>query len=138
MSAELGDGWTWIGANVVHAVHEEQLREHGGASGIRDASLLASALAKPQQIASYTDADAHTLAAAYAFGISKNHPFIDGNKRTAWVVARLFLLLHGLDRSATDEESYLAMLKLASGLCTQEEFTDWLRANTVRVGEVRS
>jgi len=122
--------WQWISPDTVLAIHDEQLIEHGGGSGLRDAALLESALARPQQIAAYDNPDAFTLAAAYAFGIARNHPFIDGNKRTAWVVARVFLLLHGWDRNATDEACYLAMLGLAAGERTQESFAQWLRANS--------
>ena len=78
----------WIGESVALAIHDEQLAQHGGGSGIRDAGLLASALAKPQQLAAYGEPDEFDLAAAYAFGVARNHPFIDGNKRTAWVLAR--------------------------------------------------
>ena len=84
----------WIGEAIALAIHDEQLAQHGGGSGIRDAGLLASVLAKPQQIAAYGEPDVFDLAAAYAFGVARNHPFIDGNKRTAWVLARLFLRLH--------------------------------------------
>lgn len=87
-------------------------------------------MARPQQLAAYGTADAFDLAAAYAFGIARNHPFFDGNKRTAWVIARLFLLLHGVDRNATDEHCYLAMLSQAAGDSTQPEFADWLRQHS--------
>lgn len=120
----------WIPLDVVLAIHTEQLAQHGGAEGVRDQGLLESALMRPQQLWTYAQPDLHDLAAAYAHGLSRNHPFMDGNKRTAWVVARLFLLLHGLDRTATDEQCYLAMLELAAGEATQEDFARWLRAHT--------
>ena len=123
--------WSWIEERTVLAIHEEQLEQHGGGAGLRDMGLLKSALARPQQIAAYAQPDVCDLAAAYASGIARNHPFIDGNKRTAWVVARVFLLLHGRDRSADDEQCYLTMLSLAAGDLSQEAFVDWLRANTV-------
>lgn len=126
----MSEPWEWIEHATVLAIHEEQLVLHGGASGLRDSGLLESALARPQQLASYSEHDVYELAAAYASGIARNHPFVDGNKRTAWVVARLFLLLHGLDRSADDEQSYLTMLSLAAGELSQLEFAQWLRENT--------
>jgi death on curing protein len=125
--------WQWLERDVVLEVHQEQLLRHGGGEGIRDEGLLDSALAKPQQLAAYGDPSVYELAAAYAFGISKNHPFIDGNKRTAWIAARLFLLLHGFDRAATDEQCYLAMIALAAGESTQAQFANWLRSNTKQV-----
>lgn len=122
--------WTWIEPATVLAVHDEQLQQHGGGQGMRAAGLLDSALARPQQLAAYGEPDACDLAAAYAHGIARNHPFVDGNKRTAWIVARVFLLLHGLDRTASDEQCYQAMLALAAGELAQEAFAAWLRAHT--------
>ncbi len=124
--------WTWIEQEVVLAIHEEQLIEHGGGAGVRDLALLESALAKPQQLANYSEPDVFDLASAYASGIARNHPFIDGNKRTAWVVARLFLMLHGWDREASDEQSYLTMLSLAAGELDDVGFATWLRANSTK------
>lgn len=122
--------WPWIELASVLAIHDEQLEQHGGRSGMRDRSLLESAMARPQQLAAYATPDVCELAAAYAFGIARNHPFLDGNKRTAWVTARVFLLLNGLDRTANDEQCYLTMLSLAAGELSQEAFADWLRNNT--------
>lgn len=124
--------WQWLLREVILAVHHEQLVLHGGGEGIRDEGLLDSALARPEQLAAYGEPDVFDLAAAYAFGLAKNHPFIDGNKRTAWIAARLFLLLHGYDRTADDAESYMAMIALASGESTQEQFAEWLRANSAQ------
>ena len=124
--------WAWIERDAVLCIHEEQLLEHGGGSGIRDASLLDSALARPLQLSHYGAPDAFDLAAAYAFGIARNHPFIDGNKRTAWVVARVFLILHGWDRNATDEQCYLSMIQLAAGEIEQDAFAAWLRVNSAK------
>jgi death-on-curing protein len=121
--------WTWIEESVVWAVHEAQLAEHGGLAGVRDAGLLASALARPVNLASYGDADTAALAAAYAFGIARNHPFIDGNKRTAFVCAELFLALNGLALLAEDAACVSTMLALAGGELPETEFADWLRSN---------
>jgi len=122
--------WTWIEESVVWAVHEAQLAEHGGLAGVRDAGLLASALARPINLAAYGDADASALAAAYAFGIARNHPFIDGNKRTAFVCAELFLALNGVALLAEDASCVRIMLALAGGELPETEFADWLRANS--------
>ena len=122
--------WTWIEESVVWAVHEAQLAEHGGLAGVRDAGLLASALARPINLAAYGDADASALAAAYAFGIARNHPFIDGNKRTAFVCAELFLALNGVALLAEDASCVRIMLTLADGELPEIEFADWLRANS--------
>ena len=120
----------WLSKRLVLAIHDEQLAEHGGGEGIRDAGLLDSALARPQNRFTYdADADLATLAAAYAFGLAKNHPFIDGNKRTAFVAAELFLNLNGRVLAASDAECVLATLRLAAGEIGEDEFADWLRAN---------
>jgi death-on-curing protein len=120
--------WTWIEESVVWAVHEAQLAEHGGLAGVRDAGLLASALARPINLAAYGDADTAALAAAYAFGIARNHPFIDGNKRTAFVCAELFLALNGVALLAEDATCVGTMLALASGELPETEFAAWLRS----------
>lgn len=124
--------WAWIELDAVLCIHEEQLLEHGGGNGVRDATLLDSALAMPQQLANYGTPDVFDLAAAYAYGIARNRPFIDGNKRTAWVVARVFMILHGWDRNATDEQCYLWMIQLAAGEIEQDAFEGWLRASAER------
>jgi death-on-curing protein len=121
--------WTWIEESVVWAVHEAQLAEHGGLAGVRDTGLLASALALPVNLAAYDDADAAVLAAAYAFGIARNHPFIDGNKRTAFVCAELFLVLNGVGLLADDAACVSTMLALAGGEMPETEFAAWLRSN---------
>jgi len=121
--------WTWIEESVVWAVHEAQLAEHGGLAGVRDTGLLASALALPVNLAAYDDADAAALAAAYAFGIARNHPFIDGNKRTAFVCAELFLVLNGVGLLADDAACVSTMLALAGGEMPETEFAAWLRSN---------
>ncbi len=121
--------WTWIEESVVWAVHEAQLAEHGGLAGVRDTGLLASALARPVNLAAYGDADTAALAAAYAFGIARNHPFIDGNKRTAFVCAELFLVLNGVGLLADDAACVSTMLALAGGEMPETEFAAWLRSN---------
>ena len=119
--------WVWIDPEVVKAVHDRQLAEHGGPAGVRDAGGLASALARPQNLAAYGQPDAADLAASYAFGIARNHPFVDGNKRTAWVLARLFLARNGINLRFDKEEATRTMLALAAGELTEAEFAEWLR-----------
>ena len=118
---------TWISLAVVLAVHEEQLAEHGGGSGVRDSGLLESALARPQQLAAYGEPDLADLAAAYGYGIVRNHPFVDGNKRTGAVVMELFLALHGVELACSDAELVETILALASGDLSQEALAAWLR-----------
>jgi death-on-curing protein len=120
----------WIEESVVWAVHEAQLAEHGGSAGVRDAGLLASALARPLNLAAYGEPDVATLAAAYGYGIARNHPFIDGNKRTAFVCTELFLLLNGASLTADDAQCVATMLALAAGELGEAEFTGWLRTHT--------
>lgn len=122
--------WTWIEESVVWAVHEAQLAEHGGLAGVRDAGLLASALGRPINLAAYGEADAAALAAAYAFELAKNHPFIDGNKRTAFVCAELFLALNGFALLAEDASCVSIMLALAGGELPETELATWLRTHT--------
>jgi death-on-curing protein len=121
--------WVWIDPAVVELVHEEQLAEHGGAGGLRDAGLLASALARARNLAAYGEPDAADLAAAYGFGLAKNHPFIDGNKRTAAVLTRLFLLLNGHDLVVTEAEVVVTFLALAGGELTEAELATWVRSH---------
>ena len=119
----------WIRDDIVQAIHRRQLAEHGGAEGIRDAGLLESALAKPRNLLAYSEpeADIAGLAASYAFGIIGNHPFVDGNKRTAFVVCRVFLKLNGYDIDASPEDKYIAFLKLADGRVSEHELAEWIR-----------
>lgn len=116
--------------DLVLAIHDRQLAEHGGSSGLRDNGLLESALARPQQLYAYGEPapDLVDLAAALAFGLARNHPFVDGNKRTAYVSYLSFLALSGGELVATAEEKYVTMLALAEGTLSQEEFATWLRA----------
>ncbi len=120
-------GWIWIATEVALAAHAEQLAEHGGGEGVRDAGALESAMMRPRNLALYGEPDAAALAAAYAFGVARNHPFVDGNKRTAAVVAETFLVLNGRALAATDAELVVAMLALAAGELTEDELTDWFR-----------
>lgn len=119
--------WRWLPREVLIAVHEEQLAEHGGAPGLRDEGLFESALARPQQLANYGEPDVADLAAAYAFGLVRNHPFIDGNKRTGYVAAELFLALNGYAMTASDESATLTTLALAAGDLDEAAFAAWLR-----------
>lgn len=120
-------GWRWVSPATAVAIHLEQLAEHGGGDGIRDEGLLHSALARPQNAAAYGEPDAAELAAAYAYGIARNHPFIDGNKRTAWVVARLFLAKNGLVFRFNQADATVRMLALAAGELEEGAFANWLR-----------
>lgn len=121
--------WVWIEESVVWAVHEAQLAEHGGGAGVRDAGLLISALARPRNLAAYGEPDTADLAAAYGFGVACNHPFIDGNKRTAFVCIELFLVLNGLALSATDADCVATMLALAAGNLAEPELAAWIRTH---------
>jgi death-on-curing protein len=119
----------WIRGDVVLAVHQRQLAEHGGEQGIRDTALLESALAGPRNLLAYGegDVDVPRLAAAYAYGLAKNHPFLDGNKRVAWVICRTFLKLNGCDVDAPKQETYTAVMRLAEGGLSEEELAEWIR-----------
>jgi death on curing protein len=125
-----GDTWVWIDPRVLLAVHEEQLAEHGGAPGTRDLGLFESALARPRNLALYGAPDAAALAAAYGCGIARNHPFLDGNKRTAFVAVELFLALNGQELLADDSACVLTMLAVASGTLDEANFAAWLREHS--------
>ena len=127
------DLWVWLDPSVIHAVHDEQLGEHGGAAGLRDVGLLESALARPMQLAAYGEPDVAALAAAYGFGLARNHPFVDGNKRTAFVAVELFLTLNGWALAASDADCVIAMLHLAAGDWSESQFAAWVRAHSQRV-----
>jgi death-on-curing protein len=118
-----------IDRRLALAIHDRQLAEHGGSSGVRDDNLLESALAQPQQLYAYGGPlpDLADLAASLAYGLARNHPFLDGNKRTAYVVCRTFLALNGAELSAAAEEKYLTILALAEGKLKTEDFAAWLR-----------
>jgi death on curing protein len=125
--------WIWLNKAVVIAVHESQLSEHGGGAGVRDQNLLESALARPENLAAYVEPDVCDLAAAYGFGISRNHAFIDGNKRTGFVAAVMFLRLNGYTLTADDTAKVLTMLAVAAGEITEAEFAMWIRQHAKKV-----
>ena len=120
----------WIGVAVALAIHEEQIAEHGGGEGVRDAGLLESALARPRNAWGYGVTDLCALAATLGHGIARNHPFVDGNKRTAFVAVETFLILNGVELTAGDADCVVAMLDLAAGEMTEAEFAAWLRDHT--------
>ena len=117
----------WVREQVALALHDRQLAEHGGPSGLRDAGALASALARPVNRWAYGEDDRCALAAAYAFGIARNHPFADGNKRTAWVISRLFLRKNMLDTAFTERAAIAMVFALAAGELSEEQVADWFR-----------
>lgn len=122
----------WLYQEVVEAIHRRQLAEHGGGEGLRDPGLLESALARPKNLLAYAAVpppDLAALAAAYAWGVVRNHPFVDGNKRTAYVVCRLFLNLNGQDIYASPEEKYITFLRLAEGSLSEDGLASWIRAH---------
>ena len=125
--------WVWLDRAVILAIHDMQLAEHGGGAGVRDAGLLDSALGKPLHLQAYGEPppDAAALAASYGYGISRNHPFIDGIERTGFVAAELFLRLNGYQLTADDADCVLTMLAVAAGDVTEDEFADWLRRHSV-------
>jgi death-on-curing protein len=117
----------WLNVEIAMAIHDRQLAEHGGGSGVRDSGMLESALARPIHAWAYGADDPADLAAAYAFGVARNHPFVDGNKRTAWVLARLFLALNGYALRFEASDAVNAMLALAAGELSEAELADWFR-----------
>jgi len=117
----------WLSRELLLAIHDEQLTEHGGAIGLRDSGLLDSALARPRNRAAYGEPDVAELAAVYAIGIARNHPFIDGNKRTAYVALELFLDLNGWVFTVGDAEAVVVMLAMAGGEMPDDAFTEWVR-----------
>jgi death-on-curing protein len=123
----------WISEREVLAIHDFLLAEHGGATGLRDPGLLASALARPHQLFAYSAPDMFNLAAAYTAGIVRNHPFVDGNKRTGFVVGILFLELHDYRFTAPEADATQAVLALAAGQVTEEWFAVWLRDNSEEI-----
>lgn len=123
--------WTWIDPAVVLAIHDEQVAEHGGMSGVRDMGILESALARPVQLEAYGDPDVFELAAAYAHGIARNRPFADGNKRTAYVVCMLFLRIHGFRVKAPASDRVILFERLGKGEVQQEELAEWLREHGI-------
>ena len=123
----MAKNWVWVTTDVALAAHAEQLAEHGGGQGVRDERLLDSAMARAKNLAAYGEPDVAELAATYAFGIARNHPFVDGNKRTAAVVSETFLMLNGFELVATDAELVVAVVDLAAGELSEEELAAWFR-----------
>ncbi len=121
--------WVWLDPQTLLVAHDEQLAEHGGAPGIRDSGLFESALARPENLAAYGDPDVADLAAAYAFGIAKNHAFTDGNKRTALVALESFLLLNGFELLADDGQAVMVILSVSSSAFNESELAAWIRKN---------
>lgn len=134
----MSGSWVWIQLEVILAIHGEQLAEHGGAEGLRDRGLLESALARPMNLDVYGEPDVASLAAAYGFGIARNHPFLDGNKRTALVAMELFLALNGQSLTADDAACLDIMLALAAGDLAENDLAGWLRAHIQPALEPRS
>ena len=127
MTSEGDVNWRWIDRRLLVLLHDESLAMHGGASGLRDAGLLDSALARPLNLVAYGDPDLAELAASYAFGLAQNHPFVDGNKRAAFLAAGLFLGLNGYRLTASQAEATVAVFGLASGEIDEPTFAAWLR-----------
>ena len=124
----------WVLEEVVLAVHDEQLAEHGGLSGVRDHGAVASALARPRNLAAYEACDdLARLTAAYAYGITRNHGFADGNKRTALVTADLFLMLNGYELVSSPADNVLTILGVADGTLSEKELTLWIREHIKRM-----
>lgn len=124
--------WRWVSLSVVVAVHDRQISEHGGPDGIREEGAIESALARPLNLAAYGNPDAASLAAAYAYGIAMNHGFVDGNKRTAWVTARLFLADNGYGLDFDPIDAVHTMEGVAAGRVDEDELAAWFRARISR------
>lgn len=122
--------WRWVDQRALLLLHEESLAEHGGASGLRDEGLLQSALARPQNLVAYGEPDVADLAAAYGFGLAKNHAFVDGNKRAAFLALGLFLALNCWRLTATQAEATLTMLDVAAGVVDEAAFANWIRSHS--------
>ncbi len=122
--------WRWVGKDLLMTLHEETLAIHGGAPGLRDPGLLESALARPEHLALYGNPDVADLAAAYAYGLARDHAFVDGNKRAAFLALGLCLRLNGYRLTATQVQATLTMLALAAGELSEEALADWIRTNS--------
>ena len=121
--------WQWIDRQLLTLLHDESLAMHGGATGLRDAGLLDSALARPLNLVAYGDPDIAALAACYAFGLAQNHPFVDGNKRAAFLSLGLFLGINGYRLKASQAEATVLMFGLAAGEIDEPTLASWLRDN---------
>jgi len=119
--------WRWIGSSLVYAIHDRQVAEHGGLDGVRDQGAVESALARSQNLAAYTEPDASALAAAYAYGLARNHGFADGNKRTAWVIARVFLADNGYRLVFDPADAVRTVESLAAGALSEDQLASWFR-----------
>lgn len=120
----------WVHAEALILLHDESLAEHGGAAGIRDRGLFESALARPMNLALYGQPDVFDLAASYAHGLAKNHPFVDGNKRSAFLAAGLFLAMNGMRLAGSQVDATTTMLALAAGVLDEASYAAWLRAHS--------
>jgi death-on-curing protein len=118
--------WHWVTLPTLYAIHDRLIADHGGLPGIRDRNVIESAMARPEHIAAYSHPGPADLAAAYAFGLTRNHGFMDGNKRVAWTVARVFLLRNGRDLFFDSHEAIQTMEKIAAGKMTQDALATWL------------
>ena len=127
-------GWIWIKDEVALAIHDRQLAEHGGPTGVRDPGAFESAMARPKNLATYGDPEGAALAAAYAFGIARNHAFVDGKKRTAWIIAALFLDANGVGFEFDPADAIAIVLALAAGDLTEDDLADWFRERIRPVG----
>ena len=125
--------WVWLDPDILLAAHDEQLAEHGGPTGIRDIGLFESALPRPRSLAAYEKPDVAMLAASYAFGLAKNHPFADGNKRIALIALEYFLELNGYALAADDAHCVLAILALAAGDFGEKALALWIRKHMKKV-----
>ncbi len=126
--------WSWLLKQTVIALHTESILEHGGGTGLRDEGLLESAMARPMNLAAYGEPTPFVLAAAYAFGIVRNHPFVDGNKRTGLLAAYAFLRRNGWRLGAAEAETVTTFLRLAAGELTEDELASWMEKNCSRIG----
>lgn len=127
------NGWHWLSRELVLVIHDMQLVQHGGLDGVKDDKLIESALARPQQLAAYGNPapDVFDLAAAYGYGLTKNHGFSDGNKRTGWILTRLFLADNKVKIEYTAHEAIQLVLGVAGGTVTEQQFAQWLRGRQV-------
>lgn len=123
--------WVWVREDVVFALHDRQIAEHGGAAGVRDRGAVLSALARPVNLAAYGEVDAAALAAAYAVGLARNHGFVDGNKRVGWVVARVFLRMNGVGVRVEAAEAVRVMRGVAAGDVGEAALGAWFRGRMV-------
>ena len=124
--------WRWVNQDALVLLHDESLAEHGGAAGIRDQGLFESALARPENLAAYENPDIASLAVAYGVGLAKNHPFVDGNKRVAFIAVGLFLALNGRHLCASQIDATTTMLAVAAGEISEAAFAAWIRENSTK------